>query len=135
MDEMLAAATAAPFAVGRTYSRQQISAVLGGSVRSYLPTVGGRVVCGCFKRTPDKNPDAPEKITFGNATRPEPPLVASQADPIPVFLFRSFRSWEYKGRYRCTGLSTDTELLRREMQANPARGVIAGVLSFERAGD
>jgi hypothetical protein len=134
MDETAVAVTPT-FQVGRTYSRQEINAVLGGSLRSYLPTASGQVVCGCFKRTPEKNPDAPEKVTYGDAGRTEPALVASQPETIPVFLFRSFRAWEYRGRYRCTGHSTDPELVRREMQANPARGVIAGVLYFERVGD
>jgi putative zinc finger/helix-turn-helix YgiT family protein len=129
------AVDAKPFEVGRAYSRREISDALGGSLRTYLPVVDGRVVCGCFKRIPEKNPHAPEKVTIGNASRPEPLLVSRQVDPIPVFLFRSSGAWEYQGRYRCTGFSTEPKLLEQEMAANPARGVIAGVLYFERVGD
>ena len=125
-----------PFVVARTYTRREIHNALGGSMQAYLPTVQQRVVCGCFKPTPRYNPDAPEKVTIGRVEdRAEPRLVAQQTDPIPVFLFRESNAWEYMGRYRCTGLSTDQQLLLREMEANPARGVIAGVLYFERVGD
>ncbi len=122
------------FTVGQRYSRRDISKVLGGSIQSYLPTVKCQVVCGCFKPTAKKNPDAPEKVTIGTIGRPEPWLVAKQ-DAIPIFLFRANSSWEYYGRYRCTGLNTDTTLIESEMKANPARGIIAGVLYFERVGD
>jgi hypothetical protein len=125
------------FEVGRTYSRREISDAVGGSIRLYLPTNGGRVVCGCFNRAPQYNPGAPEVVTFGEGEVVErnAELVSQQPDPIPVFISRSGGAWEYVGRYRCTGLSTDPEVLQREMQANPARGVIAGVLYFERVGD
>jgi hypothetical protein len=33
----------------RHYTREEINAELGGSIQSYLPQVGGRVVCRCFK--------------------------------------------------------------------------------------
>jgi hypothetical protein len=134
MEKTLAAA-ANPFQVGRTYFRQEINAVLGGSLVSYLPTVSRQVVCGCFKPMPRYNPGAPEKVTIGKAHRAEPQLVAKQSDPIPVFLFRSKGVWEYRGHYRCTGFSTNPKWLEQEMQANPARGKIAGVLYFERVGD
>jgi hypothetical protein len=124
------------FVVGRTYSRQEINAALGGSLRSYLPTREGRVVCGCFKRVPKYSPDAPQVVTFGDHDKVQEVarLVWQQGDPIPVFVFRSACEWEYRGRYRCTDLSTEPDVLEREMAANPARGTIAGVLYFERVG-
>jgi hypothetical protein len=131
-DRPMAATT---FEVGRSYSRQEISAAVGGSIRSYLPLVKGRVVCGCFRPDPKFNPGAPEKITIRRAHRREPRLVRDLAEPIPVFLRRSPGAWEYRGRYRCTGFCTEPELLRDEMKANPARGEIGGVLYFERVGD
>jgi hypothetical protein len=126
------------FKLGQTYTRQEISHALGGSIQLYLPSSGGRVVCGCFKRDARLNPGAPEVVTFGKGEYVEgnAELLAREADPIiPVFLFQASGAWEYVGRYRCTGLSTDPAVLRREMQANPQRGVIAGVLYFERVGD
>jgi len=120
------------FIVGKTYSRREISDGLGGSIRSYLPTKAGRVVCGCFKRIPEKNPRAPEEVTIGSFGT-EFRLMAEQDDPIPIFLFRSSSAWEYVGLYRCTGATTDPTVLQKKMQENPKRGVIRGVLYFERA--
>jgi hypothetical protein len=122
------------FKVGRTYSRRQISAKLGGSIQSYLPTKEGRVLCGCFKPTPRYNPEAPEKITTGGVSD-NAIWISNHDDPIPVFVFRSDSAWEYMGRYRCTGVTTKLEVLRREMKKNPARGRIAGVLFFKRVGN
>ncbi len=126
------------FEVGQTYSRQEISDALGGSIQLYLPTHGGRVVCGCFDRSVRRNPGAPAVVTFGEGEYVEgnAELLAGQADRvIPVFLKQAGGAWEYAGRYRCTGCSTAASVLRREMQANPARGTIAGVLYFDRVGD
>jgi hypothetical protein len=127
------------FMLGRSYSRREISDVLGGELRSILPEKDGRILCGCFKKIPEKNPGAPEEVTTGsergriNYTKAE--MAASQADPIPIFIFQKNAAWTYVGRYRCRGFETATELLRRKMAENPARGVITGVLYFERVGD
>jgi hypothetical protein len=123
------------FLIGETYSRQTISDRLGGQIQTYLPTVDGKVVCGCFKATPDKNPGAPEKVTYGTPDHSKPAALVAQGEPIPVFLYRASTEWEYVGRYLCVGHSTHPELLDAEMRANPARGVISGVLYFGRVGD
>jgi hypothetical protein len=125
------------FTIGQTYSREQISGVLGGSHQSYLPTVNRRVVCGCFWRIPELNPDAPEKVLYGSGpiVQQNARFVSRQSGPIPVFLCQDHGKWEYVGRYRCTGLRNDSAEIEREMHANPARGPIAGVLFFERVGD
>jgi hypothetical protein len=123
------------FEVGRTYTRPEISHILGGSIRTYLPMVQGQIVCGCFKPTPRYNPAAPEKITISRIHRIEPRQMSKQVEPIPVFLFRAPCKWEYRGRYRCSRFSTDRSLVKKEMRANPARGEINGVLYFERVGD
>lgn len=119
------------FKVGHTYSRQEISNALGGSIQNYLPVVRGRVVCGCFRPDTKFNPSAPEKVTIGRASRREPRLIRDQVEPIPVFLRRSNGAWEYRGLYRCTDFRTEPDLLRQEMEDNPARGKIEGVLYFE----
>jgi len=120
--------------VGKTYSRREISDALGGSIQSYLPTKSGRVLCGCFKPTPRYNPHAPEKITTGGVGD-NARWIAKHKIPIPVFVFRADCAWEYMGEYRCTGMTRNPVVLRREMKKNPARGHIAGVLYFERVGD
>jgi len=125
------------FVVGKTYSRRDISDVLGGSIQLYLPTNEGRVVCGCFKLDRKYNPRAPEEVTFGagEIVQKNAELLSQQTDPIPVFLFNSAGAWKYRGRYRCTGITTDPDILHRKMRENPARGVICGVLHLERVGD
>ena len=52
------------FGHGKSYRRDAIAAgVGGGGLQTYLPTVDGRVVCGCFRT--DVNPGAPEVILPG----------------------------------------------------------------------
>lgn len=120
------------FKVGKTYSRRKISNVLRGSIRSYLPSRKGKIVCGCFKPIPRYNLGAPEEVTTGGNPTDDALLLSKQGDPIPVFLFRRHGAWEYVGLYRLGGWSTDSKLLKQKMRENPARGPIGGVLYFER---
>lgn len=121
------------FRIGNRYSRRQIASVLGGGLRTYLPTKKGRVVCGCFKPTPRYNPGAPDEVTSGSDPTQLARLLAKQRDPIPVFLFRANRAWQYVGLYKYRGYSTDREFLKQKMHENPARGIIKGVVYFEPA--
>src|SRR5262245_30167273 len=104
------------FVVGRRYSRSEISAALGGSLRAYLPMVAGRVVCGCFKLEPRYNPRAPEEVTLGEGSvvQKSAEVLSRQTDPIPIFTYRADSAWEYLGLYRCCGYSTEPELLRQK---------------------
>jgi DNA-binding phage protein len=123
--------------VGKTYSRKQISEVVGGGYQSYLPTVNGRVVCGCFWATPEVNRDAPERVSFGGSPEalPKAKIIARQPEPIPIFLAHDeYGVWKYMGRYRCTGLSFDPVEIKQEMAANPERPVV-GFICFERVSD
>jgi hypothetical protein len=119
--------------IGRTYSRREISGMLGGDVRSYLPTKDGYVVCGCFK--PRLNPAAPRRVTFGTGEKVKraAELAAKQRQPIPVFLFVRDGAWEYVGAYRCTGLRTDSASLRAA-SGHPELGEYQGVLRFVAVG-
>jgi hypothetical protein len=128
-----------PFEIGERYSRDDIYVELGGSLQTYLPTVDGRVVCGCFDPV-DINPNAPEEIFFGLPH--EAPRVSEAADmvfrqgqegdAIPVFLKRHVNQWEYFGDYLCIGITRDARVVRRKMDAYPSRGKFEGVLRFER---
>jgi hypothetical protein len=124
--------------LGHLYSRQQISEMIGGSIQAYLPVKGGKVVCGCFNTSEWYNPGAPEEVLFGRAesmpkVEESAEMVYQQGTPIPIFLFRRTAKWEYVGDYRCISLSRDPALLAQKMQAHPQRGVITGVLRFEKA--
>ena len=120
--------------LGRKYSRQQISKMLGGQTHHYLPFKNGEVLCGCFIVSPEKNPGAPEEVLFGTGpvVGDMAEMVYDQGSPISIFIFRCFGQWEYIGDYRCVDLSRDSELLKTKMKAYPERGKIAGVLRFEK---
>lgn len=95
------------FQRNRDYSRAEIHAALGGSVQSYLPTVQGVVVAGCFRR--DTNPDVPAVVLPGNG-----PIIRSAAETfaasrtaVPVFIKQGVGAWRFVGDYRVARLSRD----------------------------
>lgn len=124
------------FKMGQTYSRREISNNLGGDYVSYLPTRDGKVVCGCFKKIPKYNPEAPEVVTIGRGkggkVEEAARKISQQHEPIPIFLSRHNAAWEYIGEYRCTGYDTNPVLCQQKMLENPVRGLIFGVLYFEK---
>ena len=119
----------------QTYSRVEISEMLGGSSVAYLPYKDGEVVCGCFDPSRKHNPGAPEEVLFGSGPIVEETaeIVNRQSTAIPIFIQRASAQWEYVGDYRCIGLSRDPKLLRQRMLTYPERGYIVGALRFKRA--
>lgn len=116
--------------LGSSYTRDQISAMVGGGIQSFLPTKNGRVVCGCFKL--DQNPDAPKEVLVGLGPQREgsAKTVVLQQTPIPVFVKREVGEWEYIGVYRATRyLHQDHALLADEARAKKAD--VAGILYME----
>jgi hypothetical protein len=83
------------FELGASYTREEIHNLVGGSLQSYLPHVGGRVVAACLR--PDINPDAPAVIVAGVGEDIEyaAELLAAQRVPLPVFLKRGSGRWGY----------------------------------------
>jgi len=139
---LLPAICEADFQLNEMYTRAEISEVLGGSIRSFLPTVDGEVVCGCFDPSKKMNPNAPQEILFGE---PYPTPVIDKAattvfeqgqrgEDIPVFLKQDSNQWEYVGRYLCIGLTRDERVVRRKSAESPDRRPFLGVLRFERVG-
>lgn len=126
--------------LNHTYSRQEISDMLGGSVRAYLPFKDGRVTCGCFRNEEEYNPEAPEEVMFGcDAPMPNveksAEMVCAQGksgEAVPIFIFREPAKWEYVGNYQCIGLLRDVVLLQQKSQAHPQRGIITGILLFNK---
>lgn len=126
--------------IGQSYTREEIHDRFGGSIQSYLPTRNDRVVCGCFNRSDDMNPLAPDEVLFGTAERsPEinraADLVFAQgqrSEAIPVFLKVKSNQWEYVGEYLCIGITRDSRVVRRKQEQWPLRGEFHGVLRFER---
>jgi hypothetical protein len=96
----------------RVYSRAEIHAELGGSVQSYLPTVDGVVVAGCFRR--DTNPEAPAVVLPGNGPiiRKSAEAFAGSHRAVPVFMKERIGEWRYVGNYRVSRLSADESEIR-----------------------
>jgi hypothetical protein len=95
------------FEHGKTYTRPQIATALGGGgLQTYLPTVKGRVVCGCFHT--HINPGAPEIILPGDGPviRGTAETLCAQGGSIPVFLADGNAKWRFVGRYEVERTST-----------------------------
>jgi hypothetical protein len=119
------------FELGRTYTRDEIHAVVGGSLQAFLPTVDGQVVCACLRT--DMNPDAPDVVLVGDgeiivSTAEQ---FASQAEPVPTFLKHATGEWVYRGMYRVRFASRDPgEIAERARRAD--RDDVVMLLYLER---
>jgi hypothetical protein len=97
------------FEKGKSYTREEIHAVVGGNKHSYLPRKKGKVVAACLR--PDLNPDAPH-IILCNSCPPERTAgeqLARQGGVIPVFLKENTSSWKFQGLFRVVGSETHPE--------------------------
>lgn len=120
------------FDLGKTYTRVEIHALLGGGLISYLPTNKGVVVCACLR--PDMNPDAPRVILVGSGPRIRlaGELLCQQCGPIPVFIRRDTHAWEYAGRYRVRDRTQSlTEIKHHAKKVN--RDDVTAIVYLEKA--
>jgi hypothetical protein len=87
------------FKQGHPYNRAEISNLLGGQTKGFLPMNNGHVVCGCFRR--QYNPDAPQILLPGDLGRIIEPaeLFCRQTFPVPIFVSESGNDWIYKGDF------------------------------------
>ena len=135
------------------YTRDQIHDALGGSKQSYLPDVGGRVVCACIDAK--LNPDAPRIIIPGTGPMIEKTadILLGQKGAIPVFLKQSTNAWKYVGEFevdprrfsyadveaqkRRTGLADITRVIwmRPSVPLRPARSTAEVVASASQFSD
>lgn len=90
------------FEQGKDYTREDIHAICGGNKQSFLPTKNGKVVAACLRR--DMNPQAPDVIicNSGAAARAAGRTLASQAEPIPVFIEQSTTLLRFVGRFKAS---------------------------------
>ena len=118
---------------GCCYTREEIHRLLGGNLQSYLPHVGGRVVCGCFRV--DLNPDAPGKVLVGDSEDvvKYAKVLAQQGEPIPVFIKKGPKRWEYVGDYLAVEYREDPEEVAQRA-GDARRDELAGVLVLEPVG-
>jgi hypothetical protein len=122
------------FQLNRTYSRAEISKKVGGGTQTYLPSVEGRIVAGCF--TPDLNPRCPEEVIPGTG-----PLivgaarrVAAARATIPVFIKRRSKAYEFIGYYTAVSFDESAEEIDRAAKYS-GREDVAGVLRFQKSRD
>jgi hypothetical protein len=118
---------------GKLYSREEISRMLGGSSWTYLPRNKGDVVSGCFRT--DLNPKAPYEILvgYGKLRVSSAKRLVEQNKPIPVFLQRASKQWEFIGYYRGVKYSdAPAEVAMKARTAN-LEGQVAGVLYLDKA--
>lgn len=117
------------------YSREEISRMLGGSSWTYLPRDRGEVVSGCCRT--DLNPKAPEEILvgYGKLRVSSAKRLVEQNTPIPVFLHRASKEWEFVGYYRGKKFSDDPSGVTPKARAANLDGQVAGVLYLEKAKD
>lgn len=87
------------FTLGREYTRGEISAQLGGSTVSCLPTIDGIIVAACLSKT--FSPQAPAVVLCGRGVRTGPvsALFSRQRGAIPVFIKNASGRWQYQGRF------------------------------------
>lgn len=87
------------FEINKTYTREYIHTMCGGSKQAFLPTKNGKVVAACLRS--DLNPQAPEVIVCdGSASsRAAGRTLARQAGGIPVFMKVEVDSFRFVGQY------------------------------------
>jgi hypothetical protein len=116
---------------GKSYTRREISDILGGDPQSYLPHVDGRVVCACLKQS--MNPGIPDTILVGN--RPNVIRYArafsEQIEFIPVFIKKKPNDWLYAGDYRVKSITEDHDEISA-LAREACREGISMVLRLER---
>lgn len=117
---------------GERYTREEIHNALGGETQHYLPTVGGCVVCGCFRS--DTNPDAPDVVLAGSGPviRQKAHQFCRQRAAVPIFIKRASGAWEYVGDYQVTGSSESPEDIAAQ-SLRSGRGDISIILYLEKA--
>ena len=119
--------------LGGVYSREEISLMFGGNSRTYLSRDGGDVVSGCFRT--DLNPKAPEEVLvgYGKLRVSSAKRLVQQNTPIPVFIQRASKRWEYIGYYRGKRYSDSPSEVTTKARAAHLDGQVAGVLYLEKA--
>lgn len=121
------------FEKGKSYTREEIHAAVGGNKHSYLPRYKGRVVAACLR--PDLNPDAPDVILCNScpAERAAGEQLADQDGAIPVFLKDGAGSWKYQGLFRVAESETHPDACAPHAARSAwTRGQIKRVLRMER---
>ena len=91
--------------IGKTYTRAEIAAKLGGSTRIFAPFSNNRITCICLDL--EKNPTAPKIILPKGGPLREKMinLISQSVVPLPVFIKRGNKAWEYIGTLKFDRIS------------------------------
>jgi len=114
------------------YSRDEIFNKLGGSKQYYLPMKNGQVLYGAFRK--DLNPDAPKIVLPGTGPIIERSahILATQKNPIPVFIKCDINNWKYMGDFVVKKLVEDSKVIEKHA-TKTHRADITMVLYLEEA--
>ena len=118
------------FEQGRSYTRVEVAAVLGGGQRAVFPSRGGKVLGICVAE--ELNPRAPAALLAGPGLRHVQAArrLATAGTAVPVFIRRLAGRWEYVGERRVSRV-VDDPLIVGEHAAAAAREGGAVVLLLE----
>lgn len=119
------------FIKGTTYTREYISAKLGGGIQDCISHTGRRVVAICLKR--ELNPEAPTVMLVGTGRdkcRYSDILCNEQNEAVPIFLKKSSRSWEFMGRFRVVSHSKEPDTIGA-YQRTSGRNDVYMIIHFE----
>jgi hypothetical protein len=123
---------ATPFAIGKSYTRDQIADVVNGNTVWYLPISGGQVVAVCLR--PDHNPNAPTVVLCGSGPMVEKTgeLLAAETKSLPVFVKEATNAWTYCGRFKVVSSCTRGSNFKRAIAGHPSPSSITRVVFLER---
>lgn len=117
--------------IGEVLSREEISQLFGGNSQHYLPHSKGDVVSGCFD--PLKNPNAPKEVLVGSGrdrVKYAKRFVAQNV-PVPIFLKRASKQYQFVGYFRAKRYSDDPSEVAQKTKNLSSTNEITGVLYLE----
>jgi len=113
--------------IGNQYSRAQIAAKLGGSTRVFAPFANNQITCICLDV--EKNPSAPNIILpkGGPLREKMVDLISKSSGPLPVFIKRGIKAWEYMGNMKFDRISRSKSEINRNHKNSitPVNTIIA----------
>lgn len=120
------------FIKGNVYTRQQISAAVGGGTQDCLSHAMNRVVAICLKL--DMNPQAPLIMLVGcgrDKERYSEVLCDEQRkEPIPLFIKKTSNVWEFHGHFNVREHSKSASIIA-DLERTAGRDDVYMVIHFE----
>lgn len=114
------------FSLHKVYSRSQINAVVGGSIRSHLPMVEGTIVAACLSLI--LNPKAPDVIFVSAKEDEAGQILAAQNEAVPMFVKMAPGRWAFRGYYQSYQSSKLPGVIEKHTVGSRSSGVIRVIL-------